>query len=311
MRNVRLDGNVETDRALQSSVVGRVSTRHPLLGCLGGLKPALRTTHGSHTRRVISVGIVALFALMVGCVDTASKERLNEGYRALDAQRYDEAGAAANEYLAKHPSGAGASEALYLQGRAYELRATESHEAQPAARSDLDAARQAYRKGLSMPASPNVQGLLHSGLANVAYFEEDYGTAVQEWQLSLPNLQGEDAKAWALYRTGLSQQRLGSFAQADATFTQVRTQYPGSEAANRATTRVGAKAFYVQVGAFTDDANAQNLANNLRRQGLPAGTAIEAPNRHIVRVGPAASYSEAKALRARLAAAYPQSIILP
>jgi tetratricopeptide (TPR) repeat protein len=265
----------------------------------------------SRAGRPCHVFLAALLATVIGCVDTASKDRLNEGYRALDAQRYDEAGAAANEYLARHPSGTGAAEALYLQGRAYELRAMESHEQQPAARSDLNAAREAYLKGLTMPAAVGVGGLLHSGLANVAYFEEDYATAVREWQLALPNLQGDDAKAWVLYRIGLSQQRLGYFAQADQSFTQVREQYPGTEAATRAATRVGAKAFFVQVGAFGDAANAQKLADSLKKQGLPAGTMVESANRHIVRVGPAATYADAKMLRARIAAQFPQAIILP
>src|SRR3978361_1645908 len=82
------------------------------------------------------MSVVLLISLLVGCVDNKSQDRLNEGYRALEAQRYDEAGAAANDYLAKHPTGPGTAEALYLQGRAYELRATESHEPQPSARTD-------------------------------------------------------------------------------------------------------------------------------------------------------------------------------
>lgn len=262
--------------------------------------------------KLVALGVTAIgLLLLTGCVDAPSKDRLNEGYHALDAQRYDEAGAAANDYLTKHPTGPGAAEAYYLQGRAYESRATESHEAEPAARADLNAARTAYSKGLTLEASPRVKALLHSGMANVAYFEEDYAIAASEWQTAYPNLKDEDAKAWALYRIGLSQQRLGSFRQADDTFTLVQEQYPSSEAAGRANTRIGAKAFYVQIGAYGDAANAQKAVDTLARAGLPTSSVPEAANRHVVRVGPAATYADAKVLRSRVIGEYPQAIILP
>src|SRR5580765_1698597 len=111
----------------------------------------MRNAQVAWISRIIAM---ACMAWAMGCEDTASKDRLNQGYRALDAQRYDEAGAAANDYLARHPTGPGAAEAFYLQGRAYEQRASESHEQTPAARADLDSARSAYTKGLSMPAAP-------------------------------------------------------------------------------------------------------------------------------------------------------------
>lgn len=258
------------------------------------------------------LGITAIgLMLLTGCVDAPSKDRLNEGYHALDAQRYDEAGAAANDYLTKHPTGPGAAEAYYLQGRAYESRSVESHEAQSAARADLDAARIAYNKGLTLQASPAVKALLHSGLANVAYFQENYAIAADEWQAAYPNLKDQDAKAWALYRIGLSQQRLGAFKQADDTFTLVQEQFPSSEAAGRATTRIGAKAFYVQIGAYESAANAQKTVDTLARSGLPTSSVPESANRHVVRVGPAATYADAKVLRSRVIGEYPQAIILP
>lgn len=267
---------------------------------------------GGAARGKATLSVLLFLSLTcAGCVDTASRQRLNDGYRALDAQHYDEAGAAANDYLSKHPNGPGAAEAYYLQGRAYEQRAMESHERQQAARADLDAAKTAYRTGLTLPASPGVQALLHSGLANVAYFEEDYETAVREWQLSYPNLQSDDAKAWVQYRIGLCQQRLGSFAEADQTFTSVRDQFPASEAATRAAARIGAKAFYVQVGAFADAANAQKLTDSLKKQNFPASMKAESASRYAVRLGPATTYADAKNLRARVAGQYPQAIILP
>src|SRR5689334_8127744 len=116
------------------------------------MRNARLTWMWDRSRGLVGAILLSTGLLAGGCVDAPSKQRLNEGYRALDAQRYDEAGQAANDYLAKHPNGPGAAEALYLQGRAYELRALESHEPAAAAKTDLDAARTAYLKGLTLQA---------------------------------------------------------------------------------------------------------------------------------------------------------------
>jgi tetratricopeptide (TPR) repeat protein len=301
MRNAQATGMWENEsgRSRGRDCVRRLRLRTACLS--NGAKPQAA---------VIPLLLTALL-FTSGCVDTQSRTRLNDGFRALDAQRYDEAGAAANDYLARHPTGPGAAEAFYLQGRAYELRATNARENSNTARSDLDSARAAYLKGLGQPASPSVAGLLHSGLANVAYFEEDFSTAIREWQECYPNLKDQDAKAWVLYRIGLCEQRLGDFGRADQAFHDVREQFPGTEAATRADSRIGAKAFYVQVGSFADLANAQKLADSLKKQGLPGSVAQEGGNHFAVRLGPAANYADAKNLRSRVAGPYPKAMIIP
>jgi len=267
----------------------------------------MRNAQVAWISRIIAIALI----WSAGCVDNAAKKRLDQGANALNEHRYDEAGAAANDYLAKYPNGPEAARALYIQGQAYELRAAESKEQTAAARSDLESAKTAYTRGLTLRAPADVSAHLHSGLANVAYFEEDYGTALREWQTAYANFKNDDSGPWILYRIGLCQQRLGWFPQADHTFNDVRQQYPGSEAAGRAATRIGAKAFYVQVGAFNDNANAQKLAQSLAQQGLSAGVAVDAGGRYAVRVGPAATYADAKMLRNRVAGQYPGAVILP
>ncbi len=251
-----------------------------------------------------------MLASSSGCApDVASKQQLHSGYEALGQHQYDQADAIANAYLKKTPSGPGSAEALYLQGRVHEARSeTDGDPAQM--RSELDAARDAYTRGLAMPAVPATQARLHAGLANVAYFEDDYGTAVREWQLAYPALEKPEDKAWTLYRIGLCQQRLGWFAQADRNFNRVRQQFPNTEPANRAATHEGATAFYVQVGAFSDASHADKTAAALRAMGLNPVKAME-PGKQLVRVGPVANYADARALKARLSPHYPGAIITP
>ncbi len=69
---------------------------------------------------------------------------------------------------------------------------------------------------------------------------------------------------------------------------------------------VSAQFVYLQLGAFSDRANALNLLQGLRDHKLPAGQVVTADNQqgtiHRVRIGPIAEVDEAEALAARLEA---------
>ena len=260
---------------------------------------------------------ILLAAALAGCVSSKSvedKKVLNEGYQALSARDYNVAMDRSDQFLRDNPNGgAGTPEALYLQGRVYEQRAISADSAhrEPEAHADLQDARSTYEHALSLKPSPKVAALLHAGVANVAYFQEDYFTAMREWASAYPGLTQPDARAWVLYRLGLCQQRLGRFDEADRSFAQVRQEYPQSEPAQRATTHQGAKAFYVQIGSFSDARNADTALASLRTQGFTAEKSTEPGGRQAIRVGPAYNYDQAKALRGRLLGAYPAAIIEP
>jgi cell division protein FtsN len=259
--------------------------------------------------------VLALFA--VGCTSTVSpesKKELNTGYQARASKDYNGAMTAAEQFLHDHPKGGpGTPEALYLEGRVYEERATqeeaEGREAQ--SKLDLQTARQTYVHALSLPADPKLTALIHAGVANTAYFQEDYTTAMNEWAVAYPDIPQADAKAWTHYRIGLCQQRLGRFEQADRSFATVRQDFPGTVPARRASEHFGARAFFVQVGAYADSANADKIVASLQSQGYRASKSIGTSGRQEVRVGPAYNYADAKMLLARLQAAYRDAIIEP
>jgi tetratricopeptide (TPR) repeat protein len=261
---------------------------------------------------------VVLAALLVaGCASSKSaddKKTLQAGYDALSAQDYDTAMARSSEFIANNPNGgAGTPEALYLQGRVYEHRAEVADNAgrQPEAHSDLQDARSTYEHALTLNPSPRIAALLHAGVANVAYFQEDYFTAMREWAAAYPGLTQPDARAWVKYRLGLCQQRLGRFDEADRSFAEVRQEYPHSEPAQRAAGHMGVKAFYVGLGSWADARAAADVVGGLRKQGFTAEQSTQPDGRHAVRVGPAYNYEQAKALRVRLLSAYPAATIEP
>ena len=255
--------------------------------------------------------------LLAGCVSAnavESRKELNAGYRALGQNDYESAMRHAEEFLRNNPnSGPGTAEALYLEGRVYEQRALAADAAERAAeaRSNLQYARSTYEQALTLKSSPQVSALLHAGVANAAYHQDDLATAMSEWAASYEGLQQPDAKAWVLYRVGLCQQRLGRFEQADNNFASVRQRFPASEAALRAAQHQGARGFYVRIGAFVDAANANKTMASLQSQGFHAVRSAESTGRQMVSVGPANTYAEAKALRARLLGAFPGALIEP
>lgn len=260
---------------------------------------------------------VLAMLLVAGCANNKTAENkstLQAGYDALSAQDYDTAMARSSEFIANNPTGgAGTPEALYLQGRVYEHRAetadNQGHQAE--AHSDLQDARSTYEHALTLNPTPKIAALLHAGVANVAYFQEDYFTAMREWAAAYPGLAQPDAKAWVKYRLGLCQQRLGRFDEADHSFADVRRDFPHSEPAQRAAAHQGVKAFYVGLGSWADPKAADDVAAGLRKQGFSAEQSKLPDGRHSVRVGPAYNYEQAKALRMRLIGAYPAATIEP
>jgi septal ring-binding cell division protein DamX len=114
-----------------------------------------------------------------------------------------------------------------------------------------------------------------------------------------------------LYRIGLCHQRLGDFATADATFAQVESLYPDSEAARRSVEHAGARAFWLQLATFSNAQSADAVAMNLRRTGVAVTRTADARGRPIVSAGPFQTFAMASAMKSRVAPQYPDAIILP
>ena len=251
-----------------------------------------------------------------GCAsDDASRpanrrQELASGYAAFEQRRYDEAMQAADRVLREDSVGPGSAEALYLQGRVHEQNAQTAGSSNQA-REHLRSARAVYQRALAAKPAQPLEAYLRAGLANVSYFLEDYATAAREWAAAYPHMNDADAKAWVLYRAGLSEQRQGRFQQADRHFAEAQQLFPGSEPARRAATHQGAAGFYVQVGTFANNANAERAAGMLKAQGHTPVKATDPTGRQTIAVGPVTTYQHAKSLRDRLAGQYPEAVIVP
>lgn len=243
---------------------------------------------------------LALLVSLSACADDPRpRQQLAAGEQALSAQQYDLAIRDANAVVAMGDPGY-LSRANYLRGRAIEATATTAP--------DLERARQAYALALTQHPSRSLEAQLHGHLGNVAFYQDDYATALQQFTLANGELQPPDEKV--LYLIGVCQQRLNRFADADRTFQQVQQQYPNTEPAAWARTLAGARGFYVQVGAFSNEADAQRAADAVIAVGaIPARTTHN--DLTIIRTVDVRSWESAMQLRMRLMGKYPDAEVKP
>jgi tetratricopeptide (TPR) repeat protein len=241
------------------------------------------------------------------CADNSqNRQELNAGEDALRAQQYDRALRAADDVAASGVA-QNAAEAHYLHGRAIEDRPKPDP---AAAAADLAEARRYYALALGEYPSPALQGRLRAQIGNVAYFQDDYAVALQQWTIASAQLDNPQWKQWILYRIGICQQRLGRFDDADHTFAVVQDEYPGTEVARRAQARQGVHGFYVQVGAFNDSSDVQKAAYAVTSAGSIAEE-IDQRGLKVVRSAGLPSYAQATALKTRLVGEYPDARVMP
>jgi tetratricopeptide (TPR) repeat protein len=252
-----------------------------------------------------------LLLLVAGCASNeAAVQRLRAGYDALAARQLDQALAAADEVLAGSPPDTLPAEARYLRGRVFEERAIAGigNTAE-----NFRVARVEYSASLNLPHKPDLEGNIRAGAANVAFHQDDYTTAMEQWSAAYEKLKRPEDKVLTLYQLGRTAQRLGRWEEADNYLASVQESAPGTELANKAHAIQGARAFTVQLATFETAKPADAAVAELRKQGVAAQHAIDpaSPTRHLLRVGPLKSYGEANSIKARFAARYPGAIILP
>ena len=254
------------------------------------------------------VGLIVCCLVMASGCARRTIPALNEGYASLDQKQYDRALASADEFLAAHPSGKGAAEAHYLRGRALEQRQAPNP---AAAVRNLQDARRAYTAALGEGPSKSLAGYIHASLSNVAFHLDDFAVALPEAVQAFELIDSPELQSQLLLRVGQCHQRLSRFVEADRTFLDVQQRFPNSSAANAARQMHGQHQFYVQVGTFGQAGNAESAIKALSGHKVPLEKGTHANGRTIVRMGPFASYPEARQTRERFIQSFPDSIITP
>lgn len=267
----------------------------------------LRQCFGSIGNRRLAIGNLLAVMLIAGCADPATK-MLPTGWKQLQAGQNEQALTTAQNIMMEAPSSPHAAEVLYLKGRALEARTANSPAEQ---RRNLDSAAAAYNEALKRNPNKRLEAQIHSGIANAAYWQDDFTTAWRTWVKAYDLDSDPQSRSYTLYRIGLCQQRLAKFEAADDTFAAVVKEYPGTDAANRAKQKMGQRAFSLQVATFASPQGAEGAMNALRREGYQPNKLPNAAGQTVVTVSPFNSYQQAQAAKARLASIFPDALILP
>jgi tetratricopeptide (TPR) repeat protein len=235
-----------------------------------------------------------------------SQQQLSIAKQSLQSQQYDPAIRNADAVIAAN-NPPDLAEAYYLRGYAIENRPKSG--TADAVR-DLSLARESYLSGLSHDPAPSVAGRLHAQLGNVTFYQDDYPTALREFDAALTLADDPQNKPLILYHMGVCEQRLGRFDDADRTFQRVEQQYPNSEFVPYARSREGIRGFYVQVGAYSQPADIQKAAKAVASAGS-APLKTNDKGLTVIRTSSVPSYDEAQDLKTRLASRYPDARIMP
>jgi tetratricopeptide (TPR) repeat protein len=252
--------------------------------------------------------LLAFAAAATGCAADPAQKMLVEGWQQLGAKQPDRALVTAQNILAEVPNSPRAAEVYYLKGRALEEKTASTPAEQ---RNNLTAAFDAYAEALRRNPRGPLQGRVYAGMANVAYWQDDYSTAWRHWATAYDLADDDATRAYILYRIGLCQQRLGRFDEADRTLAAVVQRFPNTDPANRARQKVGVRAFSVQVATYANPQSAENAMQALRREGFIPSRSPNARGQNVVSVTPFPSYQQAKAAKDRLAGLFPDALVIP
>ena len=273
----------------------------------------LTPTRSRVTGRRGRAACLLLLAAATGCPEP-SAERVTPGplesaRNALRAEQFDAAVADADDSLRGQPHGPEAAEANYIKGYAFQNKSFQDAPADR--REDLVAARSAYEAALAERPPSILQGYVRTGLSNVALYEDDFPTAIEQAALAMPLVERPQTKAGLLYNTGLAQQRLGRFAEADQTFRQVIQRSPGTPPAAAAEQHLGRHDFFVELPPYATSAAADRAAVSLRSTGSVLSRRSDAAGRTVLDLGPFSTYTAARQQRDALSGSFPTALVVP
>ena len=249
----------------------------------------------------------ALLMLLGGC-ESADRKAMKAAAEALRQDDYDQATILANEALDNSPKPDVAAEAYYIRGRAAEQSPATSRAQLQA---NLQRARSSYIEALRNNPPKKLQTYIRVSLGKVAFFQDDFATAAQQLAAAYPQLDDKDLKGGALYYLAKSQQRGGQFVVADSLMATVMKEFEGSEWARRAADTRGARAFYVQLAIYKIQASAELAIKALRQRSLTPLLMRDAQQRLLLRLGPFATYAQARDMRDKVALLFTDAMVIP
>ena len=258
-------------------------------------------------RRKMAAALILATGLATAC-QQKGKDPLAAGVSALDQRQYEQAVQLANDSLRTQKAGEKAARALYIRGQACEHLPAADYSRMLA---NMQGARSSYVEALGHNPPKPLSTYIRAALGKVAFYQDDFQTAIQQLRLAYSDMREDGLKAASLYYLGKSQQRSGQFEQADSTFADLISHHGSTDWADKAKESQGARAFYLQLGVYEKPSSVDGAAQLVRQRGLNPARYTDSQGRYVLRAGPFANYAQAKQLRPRIADAFTDAMIVP
>ncbi|MCK4602976.1 MAG: tetratricopeptide repeat protein, partial [Phycisphaerae bacterium] len=207
-----------------------------------------------------AAGWSLVLAGLAGCngeVTPEGKKLLTSAAEAFEAGNNQAAVHHVDAFMTDNSGSRRADEAYYLRGLArYRLK-------------DLSGAESDLNKALGRTKLQHIRAHATNALGDIAYERGDMALAEHMYLQALEHIQrGLKPADHTHYRLGCVLQRQGRWEAADLHFDKVMYFFEGSELARLASRRVRCSGWSIQAGAFEKKANADSVAERLRRQDL-------------------------------------------
>lgn len=254
--------------------------------------------HYSYHARLLANRITAIICLaalvffaLTGCnspISSRSQGRLDMARKQVKNKNSSSAIQNLNLFLSNHPSGPNSGEAYYLRGICHR-RAIPANE---------QLAEQDFQNALKDKKDRVVRPLALVGLGHIMFenHPRQPEKAVEFYRAAIGDLPNEPPKDAALFRLGVSLQKIGQWQDADLYLSRCIDKFPNSTFTKYARDKFGARTWSIQFGAFADLNQARNLVKKLQASGWPANWQTRRKKRsllYIVRSGRYLNFNQA------------------
>lgn len=265
-----------------------------------GLRPAVRR----RPRARCCIAAVLLAAAGCATLPAGAVRNIDQATSLYRSGRYAEAQHLLDQVTSQHPKARGVGEAYYVRGL---CRLKQNQKEQ--ARSD-------FKSALATSDRPELSGRVNAQLGHLCYLDSDYAQAVTYYERAVNDLPDEPPADEVYFRYGDSLQRTGQWKKARTVLPKVWQLFSGSRMETYARRKFAwpHDYFAIQCGAFRSVARANELAHQLRGQGLSAAVQLNAGSSsamHTVYVGSFSRYADAERELSRVRAVVGDAIIVP
>jgi tetratricopeptide (TPR) repeat protein len=262
--------------------------------------------------------VFLIAAFLAGCLPTEAQRRaLEDGFAKYSARQFVESESIANEYIKQNPTVDNIDEAYYLRGLARFSRNNKQ-----GASEDLLAAIEKTKRS-------DLKGKAYRTLGDIAFDGDKWQQAFDYYQQSLTAVASASvgngaangqagprpkADAYLHYRSGAALQNLGQWDKARPFFQTVIATNSDPAQTARSVTRINARNFSLQFGAFSESGKAAELIRQLKAANITATASTEMRESqllYLVRSGTYGTYQEAEVARGKLLAKYPAVVVVP